>query len=368
MASAKDWEFDDRDLIEVATLPFSELIRRAEDHDVAAINHLYSAYTRLILHRKAKKVCSHLSHMGGPCLEVETTFSHAYESSLQYGIEKVFGMTPDNQQENIGVAERGQFDARDLEHFQETRSSALRQIAKQTLNVAPQNDHDLISLWGRQVNSVVKRGFVDESRRRWNSDRRLAQRIDQRSYFIKQSGLSSRPSELTHTDLFKKFVEHLDHHIQRLQDAEGHQAQQVLEVYSKLNADLKTPDGLLLFLRVVYFDACENTYAHNYPVDEARLRRSFVRYEILDQHHVTKIELGALTSLVVLVEECLRLSYAKPEIEQQAILFNLQRARDATRIFDSLDGFTTDDALMAQLFDDADLFALIDDIDSGADM
>lgn len=361
MTAANGWEIDDSSLIEIAQLPFSDLVSRASQQDVAALNHLYRTYTRSILHKKAAKVCSRLSHLGEKCLESETPFEHAFDASVQYGIEKVFGFSPTSKSENISVALRGQFSPSDVYGFSESRASALKQVMNHIQSIESAGDDALVTSWGHQVHIVTKKGFVDESRRRWNTSRQLAQRIDQKSYFVKQTQKNGSQSEDLHTDLFKRFTENWNDHVTKLQNADNPQAMNVLKLLSSMRIDISSPEGLLVFLRVVYFDACENTYADNYPIDELRMLRSFINFDILDKEVINDIAPDSITSLVVLVEECLRLSYSKPDIEHQAILHNLQMARNATRIFESLGRKESVDLSMFDGEDNTDIFHFYDE-------
>lgn len=363
MSAANSWEVDDASLIEIASLPFSDLLQRAHQHDVLALNHLYRTYTRSLLHKKAARACARLAHMGDKCLESETSFEHAFDASVQYGIEKVFGFVPDNKNELLNVALRGQFSVSDITGFKDARESALKKLATQVNDDDQAVDSSLVSTWGHLVHTVTKRGFVDESRRRWNSARLLAQRIDQRNYFVKAKQQADNDPKVEYTTLFTRFVETWQQHISKLKSTNTSHAKRLLEVLAQMQIDLTTPEGLLLYLRVLYFDACENTYVDNYPIDELRIRRSFVTFKIFEQETMQKIDLSTLTSLAVLVEECLRLSYSTQEISDQAILHHLQKAREATRIFEALERRLEDESFIFDYEDELDEFLDFDDED-----
>ena len=340
MGENAGWTIDDRALLEISSVPFEQLLSRATEKDLLAINHLYRVYTKSILKRKAMRACSHLSHMGNKCQSTESDIEHAYDAALQHGIERVFGYRSKSDQTDLSISLKDQFDAKDLANLQSQRSSVLNQINKELSDKKNTSRYSSVELWGMLVSQFLKTGFVDESRRKWNMSRGLVARIDQSAYFFKKSSSTAVNSEFT--EFFNRFCENWTSTTRAVEVAvtEGRgtpEAVALMKLLSIIACDFLDPRDLLKFLRVLYWDACENTLQDRHPVDTERLYRSLCTFDFLPAIGREEVPHESTGYLATVVEACLARSYPEgtPE-DKQAISNNLRRARDASRILSNL--------------------------------
>ena len=340
MSEHAGWTIDDKALLEISSLPFEQLLSRATEKDLLAINHLYRVYTKSILKRKAMRACAYLSHMGNKCQSTESDIEHAYDAALQHGIEKVFGYKSKSNQTDLSISLKDQFDAKDLHNVQTLRSSVLSHINKELSDKKSESGNSPVELWGMLVSRFIKTGFVDESRRKWNMSRGLVARIDQSAYFLKKPSDTSKESEFT--DFFIRYRENWTSTItavERVVSEERNtpEAVALVNLLSVILCDFLNPQDLIKFLRVLYWDACENTLQERHPIDTERLYRSLCSFGFIPEKYRDEIPHESAGYVATVVEACLARSYPEglPE-EKRAIPNNLQRARDASRILTQL--------------------------------
>lgn len=340
MGENASWEIDDGALLEISSVSFEQLLSRATEKDLLAINHLYRVYTKSILKRKAMRACSNLSHMGNKCQSTESDIEHAYDAALQHGIEKVFGYKSKSDQTDLSISLKDQFDAKDLSNLHSHRSSVLNQINKELSDKKNTSSYSSVELWGILVSQFIKTGFVDESRRKWNMSRGLVARIDQSAYFFKKT--SNTTADVEFTEFFNRFSENWASTIGAVEGAvaEGKgtsEAAALMKLLSVISCDFLNPRDLIKFLRVLYWDACENTLLDRHPVDTERLHRSLFTFDFFPDTGRDVVSHEAVGHLATVVEACLGRSYpdGTPE-DKRAIPNNLTRARDASRILSHL--------------------------------